>query len=211
MIHFKSILIDRNNEWIKIVADKDDYEVNGVDCLQNVTIDDIIITDDLHYDATFIFPTHPDINDLASKGYFYYALDPQEKIDIADDNIGMMFSLNDIKAVVNGFEFKDRMIFVYIRTNGTVNPASECAYLNVGNDTSMGVSYNDYDLYNFIVHSYINGHLECCDMSDTFILRMLDMKRLALNLQGGYIETAIETWNVIHEGCKTSKTCDCNG
>ena len=64
-----------NNTSVRIVAKKDDYTVNGVDCLANVEIDEIIITDDLHFDESFSFPSTPDVASLNAKGYYYKALD----------------------------------------------------------------------------------------------------------------------------------------
>lgn len=211
MIHFESISVARDNTSVRIVAKKDDYTVNGVDCLANVEIDEIIITDDLHYDESFSFPSTPDVASLNAKGYYYKALDPQERIDISDSDKGLVINVNDICMQLPQFMFENRMVFVWIRTNGSVESASECAYLDVGPNNMLGVSYNMYDLYNTVINSFVSKHLKCCDMSDEFMLRMLDMKRLGLNLFGGNIRYAIESWYAIHNGCESVKTCSCNG
>lgn len=88
------------------------------------------------------------------------------------------------------------MFFIYIQTNGVVNPSTPCG---MDNSTTLGVVLNMYPFYNQAMQ-YIKEAARTCTPSQNFVDSILRMEALKLALNTGNYTDAIEFYNAYFKG-----------
>ena len=106
--------------------------------------------------------------------------------------------------------FKDNLLFVYVKTNGTPALDTPCGMDNI---TTLGVVSNLYPLYQR-AFSYIKGLGDTCSIPKNFINYILQYKAFELAIKTGHYTKAIKYWKKFFMGIKDSvitPNCGCYG
>lgn len=106
--------------------------------------------------------------------------------------------------------FKDNLLFVYVKTNGTPALDTPCGMDNI---TTLGVVSNLYPLYQH-AFSYIKELGDTCSIPKNFINYILQYKVFELAIKTGHYTKAIKYWKKFFMGIKDSvitSNCGCYG
>ena len=106
--------------------------------------------------------------------------------------------------------FKDNLLFVYVKTNGTPALDTPCGMDNI---TTLGVVSNLYPLYQH-AFSYIKELGDTCSILKNFINYILQYKVFELAIKTGHYTKAIKYWKKFFMGIKDSvitSNCGCHG
>lgn len=106
--------------------------------------------------------------------------------------------------------FKDNLLFVYVKTNGTPASDTPCGMDNI---TTLGVVSNLYPLYQH-AFSYIKELGDTCSIPKNFINYILQYKVFELAIKTGHYTKAIKYWKKFFMGIKDSvitSNCGCYG
>ena len=107
--------------------------------------------------------------------------------------------------------FKDNLLFVYVKTNGT--PASDTP-CGMDEETTLGVTLYHYPIYNAMMNS-IKELEKNCEVPKNFINSMLRFKAFELAIDTEHYNQAIIYYNKfiknINLNTVTSNKCNCYG
>ena len=109
------------------------------------------------------------------------------------------------------FTFKDNLLFVYVKTNGT--PASDTP-CGMDEETTLGVTLYHYPIYNAMMNS-IKELEKNCEVPKNFINSILRFKAFELAIDTEHYNQAIIYYNKfiknINLNTVTSNKCNCYG
>lgn len=190
MIKFQELKVTKDGKHLII-----DAVVKSLQYYKDIYIDAIIIdTQD-----TFIS------NGPSSNPIYYYEIPKSNNPEI----VGQKEVRLELDYMDLGVDINKTLFFVYIIAKGTPAANTPC---NMDNATTLGVTANLYNYYNYMLQSMKEIENDCV-IPKNFIDSILRFKALELSIKTGHYPQAIKYWNkfFINLENKVTNICSCHG